>query len=96
MDDTFVERRPNRFESANGYVVEISGRYSITYIEGDRSTLIEAGALAPIGSMALYRSSIKQWSPPNEAEDLTESDRERIVSRVNAAFTWRNYQLEIM
>jgi hypothetical protein len=96
MELLFAEPEPNRFESSDGYSVEILGRSRIKYSEKDRSTSIQSEALATIGSMALYDDSLIHWDSPHEAELLTIETRNKIISRVDAAFAWRGYKLEVM
>src|SRR5450631_2948224 len=95
MNSNFTQHSPNRFESSEGFSVEIEGRSRVRYSEGDKSILIESESMATEGSMVLYRASITKWDPPYGADVITERNCEEIVTRVVSAFVWRGYKLDV-
>jgi hypothetical protein len=54
----------------------------LKYTEGNRSLIIE---VEPGEGLAVYRSSISVWSPPNEGEPVGGDERERIIRNICAA-----------
>ncbi|HOX03240.1 MAG TPA: Imm74 family immunity protein [Verrucomicrobiota bacterium] len=54
----------------------------LKYTEADRNLVVE---VEPGEGLAIYRSSISGWNPPNESEALTDDDRQRIVRNICAA-----------
>ncbi|HRZ46161.1 MAG TPA: Imm74 family immunity protein, partial [Candidatus Paceibacterota bacterium] len=78
----FTRLGPNSAQSSEGFRVERTGRMELKYTEADRNLVVE---VEPGEGLAIYRSSISGWNPPNESEALTDDDRQRIVRNICAA-----------
>ena len=92
----FFKSGPNRFESDEGFSVEIVGRaafpaVTIRYKEGTKTIDAWAEAMARGIDFALDPSSIR-WNPPHESEPIDDHDRERILQRIQDALEYGGYK----
>lgn len=78
----FTRLGPNSVQSLEGFRVERTGRMELKYTEGNRSLLVE---VEPGDGLAIYRSSISGWNPPNEGDAISNEERQRIVRNICAA-----------
>lgn len=70
---------PNSAQSSDGFRVERTGRMELTYTEGRRTLLVE---VEPGDKLAIYRSSITNWSPPHETDTINVDERQRIIRNI--------------
>lgn len=96
MAERFATPRANLITSSAGFEVEVTGRTGIRYSEADRTVLVDSEILAPPGTMALYRGSIRAWQPPHASEEITDSERTRIVENIRRAFVFKGHDLQII
>ena len=78
----FTRLGPNSVQSSDGFCVERTGRMDMKYTEGSRSLTVEVESG---DGLAIYRSSIVGWNPPNENDDLTGDDKQRIIHNICVA-----------
>jgi hypothetical protein len=85
MAEHFREKRwRNLIESSAGYSVTVLGRTGMRYVEGGRSIRIDSEVLAKPGpgAIAMFKDSIVAWEPPDESDELTAADRDRIAGNI--------------
>ena len=95
MTATFSSPRPNLITSDSGFSVEVLGRTGLRYTEDDRTMLIDSQVLARHG-IALYRSSLRRWEPPNDSLPIDEDQRNRIVENIRQAFIFMGDELVVI
>lgn len=69
-----VDKRP--------YEVQVKGRSTIIYMEGEHKATIGAEMMAGETDLVIYFSGFKAWEQPFENEVITEQDRERIKGNI--------------
>ncbi len=93
-DEAFSEPEPNVIASTHGFSVRVLGRTGMRYVEGDHSALIDSEVLATPRGIVMYAPSARVWEGPNPRE-ITETERERVVSNIKRAFAACGYDLEV-
>ena len=91
----FTQPRPGTIACDEGWQVRSLGRIGVQYGEGERTMEIDAEVLMGQAGLALYTSSIRNWSPPYDHEVLGDADRERIVENVRRAYKFLGYDIHI-
>ena len=94
MDEWFSEPEPNVIEGTSGFSVRVLGRTGMRYTEDSRSVRIDSEVLAKPGAIALFKDSIKEWEGDN-AEPVSEDDRDRIAKNIKRAFEFCGYELQV-
>jgi hypothetical protein len=92
----FSVPRVNVVESDEGFSVEVLGRTGLRYTEGSKAMFIDSEVLAAPAGIAMYRSSIGHWDPPDDTGDVDEATRLRIVDNVRRAFQSQRWPLDVM
>jgi len=92
----FKTPRPNLYESSEGFSVEILGRTGLCYREGDRKMFVDSEVLLGPSGMGVYKSSIKQWDPPHESENIDEIKRKQIIENIRKAFHFQGFEIEVI
>lgn len=67
---------PNGVKSDKGFSIRRTDRFELEYKEYGKTLIIEVD---PGDDMVVYTSTIKQWKPPNELENITKEDKQRII-----------------
>lgn len=77
------------YVSDAGFSVEPLGRTGLWYREGERLMYVYCELNGPGHGISVWPKTIQAWKPPFDAEVITESDRERILSNIGevVAFT---------
>ena len=90
-----ISGRWPKVKSSKGFTVRVLGRTGTRYAEGDRSVRIDSEIMDKPGrgAIVLYPDSIVAWERPNESDELTAADRERIVGNIKRAFEARGIEL---
>jgi hypothetical protein len=78
----FTRLGSNSAQSTDGFRVERTGRMELKYTEGNHVLTVE---VEPGDGLAIYRSSIRAWNSPNENDDFTDEDKQRIIHNICAA-----------
>lgn len=87
--------RPNVIESTDGFSVEALGRTGLRYSEAGKTLKIDSEVLAGPSGMVVYTDSINHWEDPHHIEPFNDTDRQRVIENVKAAFKFRGYDIEI-
>lgn len=69
------------------FKVKLRGRSGIEYSEGKKKVLVSSEFLAGDAGIVIYASSLKNWDPPFEAENLSEEDKVNIKRRITQSLT---------
>lgn len=86
----------NVVTSDEGWSVRVLGRTGIEYTEGERKMRIDSEVLAGPAGMAVYSSSIRAWLPPNEAENVDEAARARIIQNLRRSFKFEGFDIDVL
>jgi hypothetical protein len=86
MAERFWKPRTNVVESSLGFSTEVLGRTGMLYTEGARSLHLYSEVLAKPNAVSIWRDSIKRWDPPNDAEPISDQEREQIIQNIQRAF----------
>jgi len=92
----FTTPRPNLYESSDGFSVEVLGQTGLTYSEGIREMFVDSEVLAGPAGMVLYRSTIRQWEAPHDAEGISDAAKERILQNIREAFRFQGFEIEVI
>ena len=92
----FGSPRVNLYESDEGFSVEVLGRTGLRYRENNKSMFIDSEVLLGPSGMAVYKTSIQKWDPPNEKEAIDDAKRECIVDNVRRVFRFQGYEIDII
>ena len=96
MTAAFSSPRPSFISSDSGFSVEVLGRTALRYTEAYRAMLIDSEELARPHGLALYRSSLRRWEPPNDSLPIDEDERNRIVENIRQAFMFMGDELVVV
>lgn len=91
----FTIPRSNVIEKSGQYTVEVLGRTGILYKEGDQAIRIDSEVLAGPNGLVIYTNSMTSLFEPNKRLLLSDSERDRIVSNIKAAFRFRGFEIEV-
>jgi hypothetical protein len=91
----FFVPRVNVIESTEGFSVEVLGRTGLCYREGDWSRRVDSEVLMGPRGMMIIAPSIRTWNPPYADELIDEARRKQIVERIQAAFRFRGFEIEV-
>jgi len=92
----FTIPRVNVIQSSEGFSVELLGRTSLLYVEGEKSIRISSEMLASYNpAFALYTRSIKTWDPPHDNEAINDTKRNEIVENIRRAYRFRGFEIEV-
>src|SRR4051812_5373122 len=94
-DETFSEPEPNVIASTAGFSVRVLGRTGLRYIEGDHSVWIDSEVLATPRGIVMHAPSARVWEGP-EPREVSDAERERLVSNIKRAFAACAYDLEVL
>jgi hypothetical protein len=94
MDDEWVTETGSLIESSEGFSVRRLGITGIRYTENGRSVWIDSEILATRNGAILHKESIKTWEDES-ANQVSEADRNRIVSNIKRAFEFLGYELVV-
>lgn len=75
-------RKPNLYESSEGYSVEILGRTGLAYREGDKCALVDSEVLMPPAGILVYQDTITGWQSPYDLTSIGPEDRGRILRNI--------------
>jgi len=92
----FTTPRPNLYESSDGFSVEVLGRTGLCYREGKRKMFVDSEVVTGPAGMVVYRDSIVRWDSPNEAEIISEAERERILNNIRDAFRSQGFEIQVI
>jgi hypothetical protein len=90
----FSVPRVNVIESSEAFSVEVLDRTGMKYNEGQRSLHLYFEFLSEPG-IAIWARTIERWGSPFESEQITESDRKRIVDNIVRAFQSQGERLVV-
>jgi Immunity protein 74 len=96
MAERFWKPRTNVVESSAGFSVEVLGRTGMLYVEKGHSLHLYSEVLAIPHAVAIWRDSIKGWDPPNDAEPISDKDREQIIQNIQRAFEETKQRLDVI
>jgi hypothetical protein len=96
MAERFWKPRTNVVESSLGFSVEVLGRTGMLYVEKGRSLHLYSEVLAKPNAVSIWRDSIKRWDPPNDAEPISNEDREQIIQNIRRAFEGTKQRLDVI
>jgi hypothetical protein len=82
--------------SKKNYKIKITGRAGLIYQENGKSLEVDSEMLAgPTYDIVIYRASILGWSPPDDAEFLSDSEKASILQNIKTHFEAMKYQVDI-
>jgi len=92
----FTYPRPNLIVSRSGFTVEVQAPSGIRYTESDNVMHIFAEMLVTAEPKIAIRSKdIKVWQESQGPEQISETDRARIVENIRRAFSFRGWVLAV-
>ena len=91
----FSTPHPNVIKS-DAFSVEVLGRTGLRYTDHhtSRTVRIDSELLAGPAGIVVYADSIMNWEAPPER--ITDTERITIVERINEAFKFRGYEIEVI
>ncbi len=87
----FTRLNPQGARSSSGFVVQVTGRGELEYIEGDHVLRVEfEPGINKEGQydIAVYRNSIKAWLPPFHREMVSKEKRGQVAERIGDALAF--------
>jgi hypothetical protein len=91
----FTRVWPNKYESCQGYSVEIVvtnfPAVALRYRDGARVMDVWAEAMAAPGGFVIDPDSARRWSPPHDTESVGCAEQERVLQRVEAAMAYAGF-----
>jgi hypothetical protein len=99
MGENFTAPTPRLIESSDGFSVEELTRTRLLYREGGRSAHVYYEYNAPGASalMTIWRGdSIRKWDAPHDADEMTDSDKDRIIGNVCRAYAAKGYGIDVI
>jgi hypothetical protein len=91
----FSKAGPNTYVSDEGYSVEIIATaefpaVTLRYREGDHTMDVWAEAMAT-PRFVIDLSSTRRWAPPHHRKRVSKADRERVMTRTEAAMAFAGF-----
>ena len=90
----FSYPRPNLIVSSDGFSVEVRGRDTLWYLEGDRKIDVFAEQL--VGdepTIVVRRGDVRVWQTPHGEVPVSQPDRENVLANIGGAFAWKGWRL---
>lgn len=89
----FKRLGPNKVQHANGFIVQITDRYTIEYRENDRLAKITVDIGIP--TMGVYRDTLTSWILADGTTiPMTETDRPRVLDNIGQGLAFMGVEIE--
>jgi len=96
MAERFWRPHANVVESSLGFSTKVLGRTGMLYMANGRSLHLYSEVLAIPNAVAIWRDSIRRWDPPNDADPISDQDREQIIQNIQRAFEATKQRLDVI
>lgn len=90
----FSYPRANLIVSNDGFSVEVRGRDTLWYVEGDKKVDVFAEQLGgEEPTIVVRRGDVRVWQTPQGEVPVSQLDRENVLANIGSAFAWKGWRL---
>ena len=92
----FSYPRPNLIVSRDGFSVEVRGRDTLWYVEGDKKVDLfaeQVGGVEP--AIIVRRGDVRAWQTAQGESAVSEPERARILANISDAFSWKGWRFVV-
>jgi hypothetical protein len=87
---------PNKVISEDGFSIQIEGRGSIVYQEGDRKITLNSEYLIGWKEILVYQNSITSWDNDNALSLIESKMKEKILTNVKNALSFLGISMQVI